>query len=71
MVVDDEPNIREIIHEFLTSTGYEVTLAVDGVDALEKVQIEQYELYLVDVYMPRLNGIDFLVKLKEIQPWRW
>lgn len=68
MVVDDEQNIREIIHEFLTTNGYDVTIAVDGVDALEKVQIEQYELYLVDVYMPRMTGIDFLVKLKEIQP---
>jgi len=68
MVVDDEQNIREIVSEFLTEMGYKVTLAVDGMDALEKVQYEQYELYLVDVYMPRLNGIDLLIKLKEIQP---
>lgn len=68
MVVDDEQNIREIICEFLKEMGHSVTLAVDGMDALEKIQYEQFELYIVDVYMPRMNGLDFLVKLKEIQP---
>ncbi len=68
MVVDDEQNIREIISEFLKEMGYSVTLAVDGVDALDKIQYEQYELYIVDVYMPRMNGLELLVKLKEIQP---
>ncbi len=68
MVVDDEQNIRDIISEFLNEMGYSVTVAVDGVDALDKIQYEQYELYIIDVYMPRMNGLELLVKLKEIQP---
>jgi len=68
MVVDDEQNIREIISEFLKQMGYSVTVAVDGVDALDKIQYDQFELYIVDVYMPRMNGLELLIKLKEIQP---
>lgn len=68
MVVDDEQNIREIISEFLQEVGYSVTLAVDGMDALEKVAYEQFDLYIIDVYMPRMGGLDLITKLKEIQP---
>ena len=68
MVVDDEQNIREIISEFLQEVGYSVTLAVDGLDALEKVAYEQFDLYIIDVYMPRMGGLDLITKLKEIQP---
>lgn len=68
MVVDDEQNIREIICEFLQEMGYAVTLAVDGLDALEKVGYEQFDLYIIDVYMPRMGGLELIVKLKEIQP---
>lgn len=68
MIVDDEQNIRDIISEFLSETGYSVAVAVDGLDALEKVQYEQYDLYIIDVYMPRMDGIELLTRLKEIQP---
>jgi CheY-like chemotaxis protein len=68
MVVDDEQNIREIISEFLQEVGYSVTLAVDGLDALDKVAYEQFDLYIIDVYMPRMGGLDLITKLKEIQP---
>ena len=68
MVVDDEQNIRDIISEFLTEAGYAVTVAVDGVDALEKVAFEQSDLYIIDIYMPRLGGLEMITKLKEIQP---
>ena len=68
MVVDDEQNIREIISEMLTDAGYSVSLAVDGMDALEKIQYEQFDLYILDIYMPRMNGLELMVKLKELQP---
>lgn len=68
MVVDDEQNIREIISEFLQEVGYTVSVAVDGLDALDKVAYEQYDLYIIDVYMPRMGGLDLITKLKELQP---
>ncbi|MDP2173541.1 MAG: response regulator [Candidatus Cloacimonadaceae bacterium] len=68
LVVDDEQNIRDIISEFLSETGYQVKVAVDGLDALEKIQYEQYDLYIIDVFMPRMDGLQLVEKLKEIQP---
>ncbi|MEF3694807.1 MAG: response regulator [Candidatus Cloacimonadota bacterium] len=68
LVVDDEQGIRDIICEFLTEAGYQVQTAVDGLDALEKMAFESFDLYILDVYMPRMNGLELLIKIKEIQP---
>ncbi|MDD3097980.1 MAG: response regulator [Candidatus Cloacimonetes bacterium] len=68
LVVDDEQNIRDIFQTFLHEMGYSVATAIDGLDALEKVAIEQYDLYIVDIYMPRMGGLELISRLKEIQP---
>lgn len=68
LVVDDEQNIRDIISEFLSELGYEVSVAVDGLDALGKIQSTRYDLYIIDVYMPRMGGLELIGKLKEMQP---
>jgi len=68
LVVDDEQNIRDIISEFLGDMGYDVSVAVDGVDALEKVEYGKYSLYIIDIYMPRMGGLELIARLKEIQP---
>jgi len=54
--------------EYLKEMGYQVVTAVDGQDALDKVEIEQFDLYIIDVYMPRMDGPELLVRIKEIQP---
>jgi CheY-like chemotaxis protein len=68
LVVDDEQNIREIIKDLLQLQGYEVTVAVDGSDALDKMKYEEFDLYILDVYMPRLNGLELMKKIKEQYP---
>lgn len=68
LVVDDEQNIREIISDLLMEMGYKAEVAVDGLDALNKIEDRFYDLYIVDIYMPRMGGLDLLVRLKEIQP---
>lgn len=68
MVADDEQNIRGIISELLKEAGHNVGVAVDGIDAWEKIQIEQYDLYIIDVFMPRLDGLDLIERIKEFQP---
>jgi CheY-like chemotaxis protein len=68
LVVDDEQNIREIIREFLEERGYRISIAVDGQDALDKICFEQFDLYIVDVYMPRLNGLELMKKIKQMNP---
>lgn len=67
LVADDEPNIREIISELLKEAGHRVVTAVDGLDAWEKMQMEPYDLYVIDVFMPRLDGLDLIEKIRELQ----
>lgn len=68
LVVDDEQSIRDIISELLVHAGHEVVLAVDGVDAVEKAQYERYDLYIVDVFMPRMDGLELVERIKELHP---
>ncbi|MDI3504534.1 MAG: hypothetical protein PWP64_1470 [Candidatus Cloacimonadota bacterium] len=68
LVVDDEQNIRDIFQTFLQDMGYTVQTAIDGIDALEKIAREKYDLYIVDIYMPRMGGLELIARLKELQP---
>lgn len=68
LVVDDEQNIREIFQAFLRDMGYKVSTAIDGLDALDKIAVEKFDLYIVDIYMPRMGGLELISRLKEIQP---
>lgn len=66
LVVDDEPDAVELLQEFLTSKGYEVITAEDGEEALDKVKEERPHLILLDVRLPRLNGLEVLKRVREI-----
>ncbi|MDY6915700.1 MAG: response regulator [Candidatus Cloacimonadota bacterium] len=68
LVVDDEQNIREIIKDLLSEKEYEVTTAVDGQDALDKMNYEQFDLFILDIYMPRMDGMELMQKIKEKYP---
>lgn len=67
LVVDDEPNIRELIGQTLTSQGYEVVTTDDGEEGLRIVRTEGADLVLVDIQMPKMNGLDFLNRLQEME----
>ena len=66
LVVDDSPTTRAVLRNVLTAAGYAVWTAVDGVEALERLQAQAVDLVVADVEMPRLNGLDLTrqVKLK-------
>lgn len=66
LVVDDEPVAVELLHAFLTDKGYEVITASDGEEALRKVKEERPHLILLDVCLPRMNGLDVLRRVREI-----
>ncbi len=68
LIVDDEAGIRTSLAGILEDEGYRPILAVDGVDALEVVQRELPDLVLLDIWMPRLDGLETLKKLKELYP---
>ncbi|MFP3959019.1 MAG: sigma-54-dependent transcriptional regulator [Spirochaetaceae bacterium] len=68
LVVDDEAGIREVLSGILEDEGYEVRLAADGVEALAAMESERPELVLLDVWLPRMGGMDVLARLKEDYP---
>ena len=65
LAVDDSPSMRKMVSFTLSSAGFKVVEAVDGVDALEKAQAESIDLVLADQNMPRLDGIGLTRKLRE------
>lgn len=58
LVVEDDIKIQEIIVEFLSSQNYDVDAASDGIEGYEKFKEDNYDLVILDVMMPRLNGYD-------------
>jgi len=66
LIVDDEPDFVELLREFLTAKGYEVAAAYDGEEALRKVKEDRPHLVLLDVRMPKMNGLEVLRQLREI-----
>ena len=65
LFVDDDAMNRDLISRRLLRHGYRVELAVDGADALAKVDQQLFDLILLDIMMPGLSGIDVLKKLRE------
>ena len=68
LVVDDEEDIREIIEWALTREGYDVTVADSGSDAVEAAAAGDFQLALIDVAMPGMDGLATLRALKEVSP---
>jgi two-component system response regulator (stage 0 sporulation protein F) len=66
LVVDDEPDAVELLEEFLTAKGYEVTTAFNGEEALRKVKTDRPHLILLDVRMPGMNGLETLRQIRQI-----
>ena len=67
LVADDESSIREILSIQLARMGYEVVLASDGVEAVAAYETEKPDLVLLDVMMPRLNGLDACQKIRHLE----
>ena len=64
LVVDDDPSIRELLRQELGETGYQVRLAENGKQALQKVRAQRPDMIILDVMMPELNGFDLAAILK-------
>jgi two-component system, NtrC family, nitrogen regulation response regulator NtrX len=68
LVVDDETSILQSLEGILTDEGFEVAIAESGLGALEKVQEEMPDLVLLDIWMPGLDGIETLERIKALYP---
>ena len=67
-IIDDEPIIHEVLGELLTSEGYEVESSSNGEQALQKNKKNSFDLILLDLLMPGMDGITVLKKLKRTDP---
>lgn len=65
LVVDDDKEIVESIGIFLRAEGYEVEKAYDGLQALEKLMAMEVQLIILDVMMPKMDGMNTLLKIRE------
>ncbi|MDO8469748.1 MAG: response regulator [bacterium] len=65
LVVDDEVAVRTTLCVALEQAGYAVSSAADGVEGIEKAVREHPDLLLLDIVMPKLNGMELLARLRE------
>ena len=65
LVIDDEKTIRDALRDILEYEGYEVDEAKDGQQGLEMVNSNNYDLALCDIKMPKMDGLEVLLKAKE------
>jgi len=68
LVVDDEDALRTVLSGELVSEGYDVRTAADGDDAISNLEKESFDLVLLDIKMPRMNGFEVLKFVKEKYP---
>ena len=64
LIIDDAATVRMYHRMILEAVGYKVDEAINGVEALEKALLEPYDLYIVDINMPKLDGYGFLRQLR-------
>lgn len=65
LIVDDEPKIRQVVKEYSLVNNYEVDEAGNGIEAVEKASNNKYDLIILDIMMPKLDGIEAAKQIKE------
>ncbi|MFM8621043.1 MAG: response regulator transcription factor [Candidatus Nanopelagicaceae bacterium] len=68
LVVDDEQAIRDLMSEVLAIAGFEVVIATDGLDGLNKIRKQKFDLIILDVNLPKLDGFAILEKVRASAP---
>ena len=70
LVVDDDELVVIALEELLAPAGYEVTTACSGNDALRKLDEKKFDLIILDIIMPGMNGFELCLKIREIEQYR-
>ncbi|MEW6215812.1 MAG: response regulator, partial [Nitrospirota bacterium] len=68
MIIDDDRDVRECIEDFLNEAGYNVKVMASPLQAIEFLKDNYVDLILTDFKMPGLNGIEFMIRIKSINP---
>lgn len=71
LIVDDSASMRGLVGLTLRNAGHEVVEAVDGLDALEKLNDTRPEMMFVDVNMPRMDGLEFVKQARQLPVCRY
>lgn len=69
LVVDDEKSIREMLARSLTANGFDVDIAANGPEALEKIRQQPFDLMVTDLLMPEMEGTELIEKARQILPY--
>jgi two-component system, OmpR family, response regulator VicR len=67
LVVEDDPNLGDILQEYLTMKGYETTLCRDGDEGWSKFKKDKYSLAILDIMMPKKDGFTLGKEIKKVQ----
>ncbi|MGP3695983.1 response regulator [Rhodobacter sp. NSM] len=65
LAIDDSRTIRELLREALVRAGFNVHVAIDGIDGLEKLEAANPDAVITDINMPRLDGFGFIQAVRE------
>jgi len=68
LLVDDEVEIRGFLQDYFEDRDYDTVVASDGLEGVEKFESGSFDLVLLDMMMPKLQGIDVLKRIKEAKP---
>jgi DNA-binding response OmpR family regulator len=64
LAIDDDPDMRTLLEQTLTSAGYQVVLAADGREGIERQRKAPADLVITDIYMPNLDGLETISQLR-------
>lgn len=70
LVIDDDELVVMALEELLTPVGYAVTTASNGHDALKKLEGPMFDLIILDIIMPGMNGFELCAKIREMDNYR-
>ncbi len=68
LVVDDDPQIRDLLERALTRAGYEVAVAADGRQAIARLEENDYDVVIADILMPERDGLEVVMFLQRERP---
>ncbi len=68
LVVDDDQGMRETLSDIFSEMGHDTAVAGDGYDAIKLVRERPYDLVLIDIKMPGMNGVETFRRIKEVRP---
>ena len=69
LVVEDEPTLSIVVCEFLRIMNFEVTCAENGVEALDRMCLNNFDLVITDVMMPKMGGLELIQNIRRVKPF--